>query len=619
MLKGYSNKKASRKSNRLLEVQQFKWGCEQQAAFELLKKKISEDVVLAYPDFKKPFRLCCDASRNGLGASFEQEQDDGHFRPVAFASRRTSDAEKHYPIHKLEFLNLKWSITEKFRDYLRSSSFVVYTDNNPLVYVFKNAKLDATSQRWLASLEPYDFVVKYKSGINNVVADALSRKYDTDVEETNTKMHDWAKERCKDFDKPDDSNNLLATITLPDTISQNITVSYDWHILQATDSTISTVKTIINDNSSDNSDQPQHVKSLLKERSNLLIHNGLLYHREKETTDVPYSETDMRLVVPANQQRDLVKLYHGFGHFGITRVYKLMKQRFYWPNMRQEMVQACSTCERCQRAKTPKDKNKGPLTHLITPSRPMHQLSIDLLSIDTKAQTKCKILTCVDEFTKFAFGILVKSENAEHTAEQLYKQVYTKFGIPDVIHSDRGATFLSKVLKELNNLLGIRHTTTTAYRPQSNGSCEILNATLIERIRTLQPREKRRWHLHIDSLVLAYNTTVHESIEMSPFFTMYGRRPKIPIDLMVRLPDTQSAKTVSTKKFVEEREKELKHSFELCAKNIKKRQNRSKRNFDNKLKHPTLYTFRMVIKFWCESLLPETRLMTDIRLKSTKF
>ena len=138
-------------------------------------------------------------------------------------------------------------------------------------------------------------VVKYKAGINNVVADALSRKYDTDVEETNTKMHDWAKERCKDFDKPDDSNNLLATITLPDTISQDITVNYDWHILQATDSTISTVKTIINDNSSDNSDQPQHVKSLLKERSNLLIHNGLLYHREKETTDVPYSETDMRL------------------------------------------------------------------------------------------------------------------------------------------------------------------------------------------------------------------------------------------------------------------------------------------------------------------------------------
>ena len=180
---------------------------------------------------------------------------------MAFASRRTSDAEKHYPIHKLEFLSLKWSITEKFRDYLRSSSFVVYTDNNPLVYVFKNAKLDATSQRWLASLEPYDFVVKYKAGINNVVTDALSRKYDTDVEETNTKMHDWAKERCKDFDKPDDSNNLLATITLPDTISQDITVNYHWHILQSTDSTISTVKTIINDNSSDNSDQPQHVKS----------------------------------------------------------------------------------------------------------------------------------------------------------------------------------------------------------------------------------------------------------------------------------------------------------------------------------------------------------------------
>ena len=87
-----------------------------------------------------------------------------------------------------------------------------------------------------------------------------------------------------------------------------------------------------------------------------------------------------------------------------------------------------------------------------TPSRPMYQLSIDFLQIDTRAQTKCKILTCVDEFTKFAFGIIIKSENAEKTAEQLYKQIYTKYGIPEVVHSDRGATFLSKVLKELNKI-----------------------------------------------------------------------------------------------------------------------------------------------------------------------
>ena len=150
LLKGYSNKKGEKAKNRKLEAIQFKWGKEQESAFRQLKKKIAEDVVLAYPDFDKPFRLSTDASRNGLGATLEQQQEDGKYRPVAFASRRTSAAEKQYPVHKLEFLALKWSVCEKFKDYLRSKPFVCYTDNNPLTYVFKTAKLDATAQRWVA-------------------------------------------------------------------------------------------------------------------------------------------------------------------------------------------------------------------------------------------------------------------------------------------------------------------------------------------------------------------------------------------------------------------------------------------------------------------------------------
>ena len=251
------------------------------------------------------------------------------------------------------------------------------------------------------------------------------------------------------------------------------------------------------------------------------------------------------------------------------------------------MKEVCTTCERCQRAKTPKEKNKGPLTHIITPARPMYQLSIDFLAIDTKAQTKCKILTCVDEFTKYAFCILVKSENATKTAEALYHNIYTKFGIPEVVHSDQGATFISKVLAELNTMLGITHTVTTTYRPQSNGSCERLNSTIISRIRTLHTREKTKWYFHIDSLVMAYNTTVHESTGLSPFSAMYGRHPKIPIDLLVHLPDQYDHTTVPVKTFVKDREKELKEAYQLMKDNIDKRRARSKRNFDDKLKKST--------------------------------
>ena len=83
--------------------------------------------------------------------------------------------------------------------------------------------------------------------------------------------------------------------------------------------------------------------------------------------------------------------------------------------MKVSVVDSCSTCERCQKAKTPKLWNHGPVNHIITPAKPMHQLSIDFLGVDTKAQTKFKVLTCVDEFSKYAFAIQVKSENAGKT------------------------------------------------------------------------------------------------------------------------------------------------------------------------------------------------------------
>ena len=82
----------------------------------------------------------------------------------------------NYPVHKLEFLALKWAITDKFHDYLYDgNTFDVYTDNNPLTYVLSTAKLDACSHRWVARLANYNFNIHYRSGITNVDADALSR------------------------------------------------------------------------------------------------------------------------------------------------------------------------------------------------------------------------------------------------------------------------------------------------------------------------------------------------------------------------------------------------------------------------------------------------------------
>ena len=95
---------------------------------------------------------------------------------MAYASRSVSKSESHYPAHKLEFLALKWAVCEKFHEYLYGSkTFKVYTDNNPLTYVLTSAKLDACGQRWVTKLANYNFTIKYKCGLSNVEADALSR------------------------------------------------------------------------------------------------------------------------------------------------------------------------------------------------------------------------------------------------------------------------------------------------------------------------------------------------------------------------------------------------------------------------------------------------------------
>lgn len=129
--------------------------------------------ILAYADYNKEFQLHIDASTEGLGAVLCQKQE-GKLRVISYASRRLGKSEENYPAMKLEFLCLKWAVTEKLYDYLYGNKFNVKTDNNPLTYILTKAKLDATGQIWVSTLSAFDFEISYKPGKKNVDADALS-------------------------------------------------------------------------------------------------------------------------------------------------------------------------------------------------------------------------------------------------------------------------------------------------------------------------------------------------------------------------------------------------------------------------------------------------------------
>ena len=139
-----------------------------------MKQLCSQTPILAYAYYEKPFKLHTDASENGLGAVLYWRQGKDTDCIIAYASQTSSKSERNYDAHKLEFLALKWSVTERFQEYLYSGHFEVYTDNNPLTYILTTAKLDAAGQRWVASLANYNFKIFYRSGKLNVEADALS-------------------------------------------------------------------------------------------------------------------------------------------------------------------------------------------------------------------------------------------------------------------------------------------------------------------------------------------------------------------------------------------------------------------------------------------------------------
>ena len=153
---------------------EWKWSSSHQNAFDQLIECLTNPPLLAYPEYTKPFLLRTDASKLGLGAVLCQERE-GRFHVIAYASRALHGSEKNYSAHKLEFLAVKWAVTNKFHDYLYGHPFTITTDHNPLTYILSTAKLDSVGHRWLADLSAFDFDILYKPGKSNVDGDVLSQ------------------------------------------------------------------------------------------------------------------------------------------------------------------------------------------------------------------------------------------------------------------------------------------------------------------------------------------------------------------------------------------------------------------------------------------------------------
>ena len=150
----------------------FHWSTDCQDAFDRLKTLLTTSPITAFPDFNLPFQLYTDALTAGLGAILDQVRE-GKERIICCASRSLNQAEKAYPATKLECLAIVWAIA-KFRPYLMSIPFEVYTDHYTLQWLKTMRTGSALLHRWSATLEEYDFTVKHRQGKSQTHVDGLS-------------------------------------------------------------------------------------------------------------------------------------------------------------------------------------------------------------------------------------------------------------------------------------------------------------------------------------------------------------------------------------------------------------------------------------------------------------
>ena len=238
-------------------------------------------------------------------------------------------------------------------------------------------------------------------------------------------------------------------------------------------------------------------------------------------------------------------------------------------------------CDRCIRRKVSPTTATGFMS--ISSSAPMELVCIDYLSLEVSKGGFENVLVITDHFTRYAQAIPTRNQTAQTTARALYDHFFVHYGFPEKLHSDRGQNFLSKVIRRLCRITGIRRSRTTPYHPQGNGQCERFNQTLMKMLGTLPNRRKSDWKSAIPSLVHAYNATVHESTGYSPHQLMFGRRPRLAIDAVLGLKHQQVGGS-SPSEYMKRLESDLHHAYKAAG-NVATRQGmKAKEWYDRRVK-----------------------------------
>lgn len=520
-------------------------------AFNKCKELITNSPILTYPDFSKPFKLTTDASNYAIGSVLSQND-----HPVAYYSRTLNSAEKNYSTIEKELLAILDS-TKHFRPYLYGKKFTIETDHNPLVWLNKIKEPNSRLIRWRLKLEEFDFNIVYKKGKENFVADALSRieinfgeteSISPQVGNDSANLKDFEELNQEEIEIEQQKNNeeepssiyslhsnkepdgkMLPISELPVNFATRRLIltygnSFNQYITKPFNKTHIFVR-IPKEN--ENKFLIQVMKELLNHQTltTIFINDKNLEETFKQlvkqnlsnNVKLAISYKYLQDVTDPQMQRDIIENYHNQNHNGITETYQKLKEKYYWPKLKEHITLVINKCDICLQSKYERNPYKIPYEGPLLAEKPFKTIHIDIFQY-----SQCLFLTILDSFSKYAQAYFIKDKNAVTILNKL-RHFISHHNVPQRIVADNGLEFKNNTFKEFCQLHNIEVHYVTPNNSTSNSPVERLHSTLIEKLRVLQQKDPNE---SIDNLMISticiYNQNIHSTTGFSPFNLLYG-------------------------------------------------------------------------------------------------
>jgi len=244
---------------------------------------------------------------------------------------------------------------------------------------------------------------------------------------------------------------------------------------------------------------------------------------------------DNLMYVPKNLCTRVLELHHDSvtaGHFGVSKTFDLINHNFWWPKLRNYVRNFIKSCDICCKAKVPRHKLYGLLSPLSTPNRPWSDIFMDFIIELPKSKDVTTVMTVVDRLTKMAHFIPLRClPTASIAAKSFINHIFRLHGFPDSFVSDRSSQFTSDIRNRLCELFNIKLSFSTSNHPQTDGQAERVNGILEQYLRCFINEKQNNWVDLLPFAEFAYNNTLQQSINQSPFFANYGYNSKFSLEI----------------------------------------------------------------------------------------